>query len=336
MQPRTICDCRRIQVSSPETSTAEKSTRRVLLLTFAVMAIEIIGGVKLHSMALLADGWHMATHVAAFLIAVLAYALARRHANNDAFSFGTGKISVLGAFVSSIALGGAALSMAYESISCLLHPESIRFNEAIGIAGLGLIFNLTSAFMLKGNHDACHANSNQNQHICCGHHHDLNLKAAYIHVIADAVTSVFAIAALLGGKFLGLRWLDPVMGLVGAALVAQWACGLLRDTTTILLDKQPGNSNLHAEIRAAIEGHPATFITDLHVWQIDANKFAAIISLVTPMPKSPAAYKELLKKRKELVHVTVEVHQQKAHEFTIGRSPPFLPWVFQQKLTTQT
>ena len=301
------------QAAAGESSTAEKSTRRVLLLTFVVMVVEIAGGAKLHSMALLADGWHMATHVAAFLITVVAYALTRRWADNDAFSFGTGKISVLSAFLSAIALGGIAIYMAAESVTRLLHPTAIHFNEAIGVACLGLTFNVVSAFMLKGQHHGCHSH-----HGCKGYHHhahshdhDLNLKAAYLHVIADAVTSVLAIVALLGGKFFGWVWLDPVMGLVGAMVVGQWAYGLFRDTTTILLDKQPDNSNLHAEIREAIQSDPATVITDLHVWQIGVNQFAAIISVIAPDPKTPAAYKEQLKKRTELVHITVEVHQQK-------------------------
>lgn len=336
MHPRNICDCRHNHGSAKENSTAEKNTRRVLLLTFAVMSIEIIGGSKLHSMALVADGWHMATHVAAFFITVMAYVLARRHADDDTFSFGTGKISVLGAFASSIALGGVALLMVFESVSCLFNPRLIQFNEAIGVACLGLVFNVVSAFMLKDHHHGCHSHSTHNHPAGCAHDHDLNLKAAYVHVIADAVTSLLAIIALLGGKFFGWRWLDPVMGLVGAGVVAQWAWGLLRDTTTILLDKQPDSSNIHAEIRAAIQAEPGTIITDLHIWQIGVDKFAAIISVATPAPKSPAAYKELLKNRKELVHVTVEVHQQHAHDFSIGRPSLLLGMAFQRSQTTQS
>lgn len=320
MHARNICHCKPSHDSTGEFSQAEKSTRRVLLLTFFVMVVEIAGGTKLHSMALLADGWHMATHVAAFLITVLAYALTRRFANNAAFTFGTGKISVLSAFLSAIVLGGIAIFMAVESVTRLVNPTEIHFNEAIGVACLGLAFNIVSAFMLKGHHHGCHGH-----HACNGQHqhghshdHDLNLKAAYIHVIADAVTSVLAIVALFGGKFFGWVWLDPVMGMVGAVVVGQWACGLLRDTTTILLDKQPENSNLHAEIREAIQADPATIITDLHVWQIGVNKFAAVISVIAPDPQTPADYKERLKKCKELVHVTVEVHRQKVHEPMLG------------------
>ncbi len=159
--------------------------------------------------------------------------------------------------------------------------------------------------------------------------HDLNLKAAYIHVITDAVTSLLAIIALFGGKSFGWICLDPVMGLVGAAVVAQWAYGLFRDTATILLDKQPDNSHLHAEIREAIQADPAIVITDLHVWQIGVNKFAAIISVVTPNPQTPQAYKELLRAHKELVHVTVEIHQWRAHQLTIGGRSPLSGMAFQ-------
>lgn len=199
-----------------EFDAAEKSTRRVLMLTAFMMVVEIIGGLKLHSMALFADGWHMATHVAAFVITVGAYALARRHARNAAYSFGTGKIAVLGAFTSAIVLGGIALFMAGESVLRLLHPLPINFNEAIVVACLGLAVNVVSALMIKDHHHHHGHQHEQDHDHDRGPSHDLNLKAAYIHVIADAVTSVLAILALTGGKLLGWVWLDPIMGL-GAA-----------------------------------------------------------------------------------------------------------------------
>ena len=199
-----------------EFSGAEKNTRRVLMLTATMMVVEIIGGLKLHSMALFADGWHMATHVAAFVITVGAYALARRHAKNTAFSFGTGKIAVLGAFTSAIVLGGIAFFMAGESILRLFHPLPIHFNEAIAVACVGLAVNITSALLLKDHH---HHSMGGPSPSWAGHSHDLNLKAAYIHVLADAVTSMLAIVALMGGKTLGWVWLDPVMGLVGSAVI---------------------------------------------------------------------------------------------------------------------
>lgn len=292
--------------------TAEKNTRRVLLLTAAMMVVEIIGGLKLHSMALFADGWHMATHVTAFLITVLAYALARRHAKNDAYSFGTGKIAVLGAFTSAIILGGIALFMAGESVLRLLHPLPIHFNEAIGVACVGLAVNVASALMLKDHpHPGHDHHGHDHGH---SHDHDLNLKAAYIHVLADAVTSLLAIIALTGGKIFGWVWLDPAMGIVGSVVITQWAYTLVRDTNVILLDKQPDNTDLDVEIRKAIETDSDTVITDLHIWQVGVNKFAAIISLVAHHPQSPEAYKALLKEHEELVHATVEVHRCELEE----------------------
>ncbi len=293
--------------------TAEKNTRRVLMLTAAMMIVEIVGGLKLHSMALFADGWHMATHVTAFLITVVAYALARRHASNEAFSFGTGKIAVLGAYTSAIVLGAIAVFMAGESILRLFNPLPIHFNEAIGVACVGLAVNVVSALLLKDHHHH-HGGNDHHHHHAHGDHghdhdHDLNLKAAYIHVLADAVTSLLAITALVGGKFMGWVWLDPVMGLVGSAVITQWAYTLVRDTNVILLDRCPDDSDLVVEIRKAIEGDPETAITDLHIWQVGVNKFAAIISLVAHDPKPPEDYKSLLKQHEELVHVTVEVHR---------------------------
>jgi cation diffusion facilitator family transporter len=285
---------------------AEKNTRRVLALTTAMMVVEIIGGLKLHSMALFADGCHMATHVAAFLIAVGAYALARRHARDASYSFGTGKIAVLGAFTSAIILGGIALFMVGESILRLFHPLVIQFNEAIAVACFGLAVNVASALLLRHHHHA--SVSGHHHHHDHSHHHDLNLKAAYIHVLADAVTSMLAIAALVGGKTLGWYWLDPVIGLVGSAVISQWAYGLIRDTHVILLDKEPAGSDLTAEIHKALEADADTRIADLHVWQIAVNKFAAIISLVAHDPKTPQAYKQILQQHEELVHVTVEVN----------------------------
>ena len=290
-----------------EYAAAEKNTRRVLVLTAVMMVVEIIGGQALHSMALFADGLHMGTHVAAFVIAVAAYAFARRHASNRRYSFGTGKVAVLGAFTSAIILGAIALVMACESVHRFLHPLPIHFNEAIAVACVGLAVNVVCALLLKDHphHEHQHGHA---------HHHDLNLKAAYIHVLADAVTSLLAIAALTGGKFLGWTWLDPAMGIVGGGVIAQWAYGLVRDTHVILLDREPDSSDLNAEIRRSIESDGDTVIADLHIWQVGVNKFAAIISIVAHQPRSPAAYKALLKEHAELVHVTVEVQRCHAEQ----------------------
>ena len=288
-------------------SGAEKSTRRVLALNALMMLVEIVGGLKLHSMALYADGWHMATHVTAFAITVGAYAMARRHAKNLSFTFGTGKVAVLGAYTSAIVLGGIALFMAGQSLVRLFNPLPIHFNEAIAVACVGLSVNITSACLLKGRHShpSALAPDHPGTH---SHHHDLNLKSAYIHVLADALTSLLAICALTGGKFLGWVWLDSCMGLAGAAVITQWAWGLIRDTHVILLDRQPDDTDLYAEIPKALEADADTRVTDLHIWQVASHKFAAIISVAAHQPKPPQAYKALLREHEELVHVTVEVN----------------------------
>jgi cation diffusion facilitator family transporter len=285
-----------------ETDTGERGTRRVLLLTLFMMLAELVGGWKLHSMALFADGCHMGTHVAAFLITIIAYWFARRHARDARYSFGTGKVGVLGAFTSAIVLAAVAVFMAGESVNRLFHPLPIHFNEALVVASIGLAVNVVSAWLLKDSHT--HADHPGHGH---HHHHDLNLKAAYLHVLADAVTSLLAILALTGGKVFGWTWLDPVMGLVGSGVIAQWAYGLVRDTNAILLDKEPETTDLNGEIRRAIESDGDTRIADLHIWQVGLNQFAAIVSVVAHVPKCPADYKALLAEHEELVHLTVEV-----------------------------
>ncbi len=284
---------------------AERNTRRVILLTLVMMVVEIVAGLQLHSMALFADGCHMSTHVAAFLITACAYAVTRKNADNRLYSFGCGKVGVLGAYTSAIILAGIAVFMAIESVKRLFQPLVIHYNEAIGIAAVGLIVNLVSALLLKDSHHHGHGH----EHASHSHEHDINLKSAYIHVLADAATSVLAIIALTAGKLWGAAWLDPVMGVVGSAVIAQWAYGLIRQTQVILLDKEPEDSDLNQEIRKAIESDGDSIITDLHIWQVGSNKFAAIISLVAHHPKSLAAYKAPLKEHEELVHVTVEIHQ---------------------------
>ncbi len=302
-----------------ESSAAEKNTRRVLALTAVMMVAEIVGGLKYRSMALFADGWHMGTHVAAFAITAIAYWFARRNAANERFSFGTGKIGVLGAFTSAVILGGVAVYMAGESALRLFAPEPIAFAQAIPIAAVGLLVNVVSALLLKHDHHGHghghehHGHEHGHPHAGdCGHSHashDLNLKAAYIHVIADAVTSVLAIGALLLGKTFGWMWLDPAMGLVGSAVIAQWALSLIRDTHVILLDCEPASSDLRFEIRKAIEGVEGTLIVDLHIWQVGADQFSAIVSVVTHDPQPPHFYKSLLSEHEELLHLTVEVNR---------------------------
>jgi cation diffusion facilitator family transporter len=295
-------------------SASEKNTRRVLMLTAVMMIAEIIFGLKFHSMALFADGLHMGTHVAAFLITVLAYFFARRHASDASFSFGTGKFGVLGAFTSAIVLGGVSLVMAGESIGRLIHPLPIQFNQAIFVACLGLAVNVVSALILKDQHHGHHHGQDHHRHDGHEQSHDLNLRSAYLHVIADAVTSLLVIAALLSGKFFGWYWMDAIMGLVGSAVIGQWAYSLVRQTTVILLDKEPEESDLNHEIRKAVENDLDTVIADLHIWQVGVNKFAAIVSLVAHQPKTPEFYKNLLRQHEELVHVTVEVQSCRLQE----------------------
>ena len=284
----------------PDFSHAERRTRIVIGVTAAMMVVEIVVGLMSHSMALLADGWHMSTHVIAFVITAVAYYFARRHAANVRFSFGTGKIGVLGGFTSAVVLSIVAFLMAGESVHRLFVPLEIHFNEAIGIACVGLLVNLGCAVLLADRHRETAGGSS--------HREDLNLRAAYLHVLADAFTSVLAITALTGGKFFGWAWLDPVVGVVGSGVVFSWAYTLLRDTSGILLDRTPASSDLPEEIRRAVESDGDSLVTDLHVWQVGIGKFAAMISVVAHEPKSCDAYRALLRGHDELVHVTIETH----------------------------
>ena len=284
----------------PDFSRAERRTRVVIGITAAMMVVEIIAGLMSNSMALLADGWHMSTHVLAFLITAAAYYFARTQAGNARFSFGTGKIGVLGGFTSAVVLAIVAFLMAGESMHRLFTPLEIHFNEAIGIACLGLLVNLACAVLLVDRH---HEHDGGR-----AHDHDLNLRAAYMHVLTDAFTSVLAITALTGGKFFGWAWLDPVVGIVGSVVVFSWSYTLIRDTSGILLDRTPPSSDLPDEIRRAVESDGDSVVTDLHVWQVGTGKFAAMVSIVAHEPKSCDSYRALLRGYHELVHVTIETH----------------------------
>ena len=295
----------------PDSSSAERRTRIVIVITATMMVIEITAGVAFNSMALLVDGWHMATHVTAFLITALAYYFSRRHAANPLHSFGTAKIGVLGGFASAVVLAVIALLMAGESVHRFFVPLSIHFNEAIGIAVLGLAVNLVCALVLAHAHDHAHPHDHGHRH----QHHDLNLRAAYLHVLADAFTSVTAISALLAGKFFAWTWLDPAVGILGSGVVMSWAYGLIRDTGGILLDRTPASSDLPEEIRRAIETDGDSIVTDLHVWQVGVGKFAAIVSIVAHEPRTSDQYRERLRGHEELVHVTIETqHCREDHE----------------------
>lgn len=285
-------------------ASAERRTRIVIIITAIMMVIEIITGIAFNSMALLADGWHMSTHVTAFVITAVAYYFSRRHAADVRYSFGTGKMGVLGGFTSAVLLAVVALLMAGESVRRFFTPLPIHFNEAILIAVIGLAVNLACAFVLQ-DHAPAHGH---------GHHHDLNLKSAYVHVLADALTSVTAIIALLSGKFFGWSWLDPVMGLVGSVVVAVWAYALIRDTSGILLDRTPESSDLPDELRKAVESDGDSRVTDLHVWQVGAGRFAALVAIVAHHPQSAEAYRQRLAIHDELAHLTIEIQQCPEHE----------------------
>ncbi|MCJ7601219.1 MAG: CDF family Co(II)/Ni(II) efflux transporter DmeF [Desulfobulbaceae bacterium] len=277
----------------------ERRTLQVLVLTALTMIVEIAAGTAFGSMALLADGWHMGTHVAAFMITIFAYHYARKHAGSPEFTFGTGKVSVLGGFASAVALAVVALVMMAESVHRMFQPQPISFNEAIGVAGLGLLINIICALLLQDRHDHDH-----DEH----HHHDHNLKAAYLHVLADALTSVLAIVALISGKFLGWNWLDPVMGVVGAAVITRWSYTLLRETSPILLDGSIAE-DYQAAIKKTIESSDDNRIADIHVWRVGPADYAAIISIVTHYPQNPDHYKKMLADFSKLSHITVEINR---------------------------
>ncbi|GAB4225051.1 MAG: CDF family Co(II)/Ni(II) efflux transporter DmeF [Stanieria sp.] len=279
---------------------AERNTKIVMVLTAVTMVAEIVAGIMFGSMALLADGWHMSTHVAAFGITVFAYQYARTHAHNPKYTFGTGKVSVLGGFASAVGLAVIALVMGIESIVRFFQPQTILFDEAIAVAMIGLVVNLASAFLLQDHHDHSH----EHEH----HHQDHNLRAAYFHVLADALTSVLAIIALFAGKFLGWVWLDALMGLVGMVVIAKWSYGLMSDTSSILLDGSV-NKQVKLDIISIIEADADNRVTDLHVWKVSPHHLVATISLVTHYPQSPEYYKNLLQSISSLAHVIVEVNQ---------------------------
>jgi len=285
----------------------EVKTMRVVLLTFSMMVVEVVAGWIFGSMALFADGWHMSTHAAALAISWGAFVLARRHTMDSRFAFGTWKVEVLGGFVSGIFLGLIGLFMAVISGHRLFHPVTIRFDQAIMVTCVGLAVNLLSIFMLRGKHGSHHDHDHGHGH---HHHHDsvkdnLNLRAAYLHVIADAMTSILAIVALLGAKYLEWNWLDPVMGIVGAVLIVRWTYQILRETGSILLDRE-ADSELADQIRSEVESDKDARVCDLHLWKVGQDKYACIIALVADSPRSTQEYRKRLIRFESLVHVTIE------------------------------
>lgn len=284
----------------------EKRTRYVVALTAAMMVLEIAAGLWTGSMALLADGIHMATHAGALGVAAFAYWFARRHADNPRFTFGTGKVGDLAGFASALVLAIFAIGIAIESVQRLYEPLAIAYTEAIWIAVLGLLVNLASAWLLGADHH--HGHDHGHGHDAHDHAHaDNNLRSAYFHVLADALTSVLAIAALLAGRYLGWAWMDAAMGLVGAIVIARWAWTLLRDTAAVLVDAD-ARSDRYSEVREALEDVDAT-VGDLHIWRIGPGKYAVIASLIAADPATPDDYTRRLAVHAEYVHVTVEVHR---------------------------
>ena len=312
-----------------EGSRGERRTRWVVAITLVMMAGEIVAGLAFGSMALLADGWHMGTHAAALGVAVFAYAYARRHAADPRYSFGTGKVGALGGFASAVGLAVVAAVVFGESVSRLAQPVTIRFDEAIAVAVLGLAVNLGCALLLRDedhghahphhghdhdhdhDHDEAegggHGHAGAHERSAVHQHRDHNLRAAYLHVLADALTSMLAIVALLSGRTFGWAWMDPAMGIVGSVVIARWSLGLLRDTSGVLLDAEVPAGRRDA-IRAAVEASPANRVADLHVWRVGPRHLAAILAVVTTEPREAAHYKSLLLGFPDLVHVTVEVH----------------------------
>ncbi|NHA13956.1 CDF family Co(II)/Ni(II) efflux transporter DmeF [Thioalkalivibrio sp. XN279] len=298
----------------------ESRTLIVVCVTAAMMVIEIVAGLAYGSMALLADGLHMASHTAALGLALVAYVVARRLARDSRFSFGVGKINTLAGFASAILLLGFAALMMTESVGRLMNPVEIVFDSALLVAVIGLVVNGLSAWILSssshhGGHGHAHEHGHGHGHGHGHHHHhhdhhhdDHNLRAAYLHVLADALTSILAIVALLAGKYFGAVWLDAAMGIVGAVLVTRWSIGLIRDSSRVLLDYQAAPEML-AQIRAALEARPGDRVTDLHVWTIGPGVRAAEVAVLSAEPETPGFYKARLPRDCGIAHATVEVHR---------------------------
>ena len=296
----------------------ERRTLIVALLTAAAMVVEVVAGLAFGSMALLADGLHMASHAVALSLAFFAYIFCRRHAGDSRFAFGTGKVNSLGGYTSALLLAGFALYMAVESVTRLMAPVPIAFDGAIIVAFIGLFVNGVSVLILdvrhqapdhgaEAHHHGPERHGHRHPHGSGYHYHDHNLRGAYLHVLADALTSLLAIVALVAGKYLGMVWMDPAMGIVGAILVGRWAYGLLRDSGHTLLDWQ-APATVQDAIRRSVERFGDTRVVDLHVWSIGPGLFAAELAVISHKPEEPSVYKELLSSA-GLAHVTIEVHR---------------------------
>lgn len=295
-------DSRHSHIFSQVNPGAEHKTRLALLITLLVMLAEIAGGVSFNSMALLADGWHMSSHVLALGLSLFAWRLVRRYAYDGRFSFGSWKIEVLGGYTSAVLLAGIALLMIWQSSVRLWQPQPVFYNQAMAIAAIGLMVNLLCAWLLHDEQHHGHHHHDKHQH------HDLNLRAAYLHVLADAATSLLAIIALAGGKFFNVHWLDPLMGIVGALVIISWAYSLVRDAGKVLLDAEM-DSPLVQEIRHVLAtSSDPDIITDLHVWRVGKEHYACIVALSSQQNRDPEYYRNLLSQIAELAHITVEIN----------------------------
>ena len=308
MQQRDIGDRAHDHVFDRGNAAGERGTRAVAWLTALMMVVEIAAGWGYNSMALLADGFHMSSHALAIGLSAFAYAAARRYAADSRFAFGTWKVEILGGFASAVLLMAVVALMVFGSVERLIAPQPIHYPEAMVVAAVGLLVNIVSALLLGHAHHHDHHHHERHRH----HHHDLNLKSAYVHVIADAATSVLAIAALAGGWLLGWSWLDPVMGLAGAVLIAIWAKQLLADTGKVLLDREMDHPVVDEirEVVAANSKPGQTRIADLHVWRVGRASYACALSLVTGDPTLTAdKVREWLSIHEEIVHSTIEVNR---------------------------
>ena len=303
-------------VFDESSETAERSTRLVMWITAAMMVLEITAGWLYNSMALLADGWHMSSHALAIGLSAMAYVTARTYAKDPRFAFGTWKIEVLAGFASALFLVGVAITMVIGSLERLISPQAIEYQEAMVVSVLGLAVNIVCALILgrAHHHDHDHDNGHSHEHALGAHgahgHHDLNLKSAYLHVVADAFTSVLAIIALVGGWLYGWSWLDPVMGIVGAIMVALWAKGLLLETGKVLLDREMDHPVV-AEIKDVVEADTQSQVADLHVWRVGKKVYACALTVVTrDRALTPALVRERLSEHEEIIHSTIEIHQR--------------------------
>jgi len=319
MHKKTIEFWQHQHAFNTEKKATEARTLIVIIITFITMIAEITVGWLSNSMALLADGWHMGTHAFALGIALIAYVSARKYAHDKRFNFGTWKIEILGAYTSAIVLGLVGIIMIATSLERLRNPLAIHYNEALLVAGIGLIINLICAAILGSahthpvhdashDHDEDHHHDHEHQHDHRNDHADLNLKSAYLHVVADALTSVLAIGALCGAKFLSANWLDPCMGLVGAGLIIRWSVSLLKSSGKILLEREPPEE-LIASIRSALESDGDTKIADLHVFRVAQHKYACVVTVLSHAYYTINEYKRRLTTIPELVHVTIETNR---------------------------